>query len=187
MTACQDLVAIPKFTRDEALTAWNGTVNCGPAAIACIAGLTLDELRPHMGDFESKHYTNPGLMREVLKSLGITYRWKSYSPVLNGKAPKEEQWPHFGLCRVQWEGPWTRAGVPIRVRYRHTHWIGCQRIDGEEPNIFDVNALGYQNGWIPLSMWSSSLVPWILKHCEPQADGKWHLTHVIEVTKAAAC
>ena len=89
--------------------------------------------------------------------------------------------PAFGLCRVQWEGPWTAPGVPIRVRYRHTHWVAVDTLDGEVW-IFDVNCMCV-GGWVQLAEWRDSVVTWLLKECEPQADGKWHLTHVIEVNR----
>jgi hypothetical protein len=47
--------------------------NCGPGALAAITGLTLDQVRPHMGDFERKRYTNPTLMFAALKSIGARY------------------------------------------------------------------------------------------------------------------
>jgi hypothetical protein len=54
------------------------------------------------------------------------------------------------------------------------------RIDGEEVNIFDINAMCV-GGWIPFSEWAGQLVPWLLKECVPRASGRWHITHVIEV------
>lgn len=48
--------------------------NCGPGAIAAICGLTLQELRPHMGDFEGKGYANPTLMWQVLRNLGVRFK-----------------------------------------------------------------------------------------------------------------
>jgi hypothetical protein len=64
-----------KFTQEEshqAFDAWG--FNCGPSAIAAVVGLTIDEVRPHMGDFESKHYTNPTLNRS-----GSVYRCGTYA------------------------------------------------------------------------------------------------------------
>jgi hypothetical protein len=55
-------------------------------------------------------------------------------------------------------------------------------IEGEEPNVFDVNCMCV-GGWVPLSEWRDSVVPWILKECEPKANGGWHLTHVLEITR----
>jgi hypothetical protein len=177
------LLPPPRFTfkdAEDAGEAWN--FNCGPAAIAMVSGLKPEELRPHLGDFERKGYTNPTLMFECLNRLKV--RW---TPRKAGRGTLAfpdglDAWPSFGLVRVQWEGPWTAPGVPIRVRYLHTHWIGCSRVPGDEPAIFDVNAMAV-GGWIPLSMWREKLVPWLLEHCEPKANGKWHLTHVLEVER----
>ena len=70
----------------------------------------------------------------------------------------------------------------MRVRYRHTHWVGSCFIEGEEQSIFDVNCMCV-GGWVPLSEWTDSLVPWLLKQCEPKADGRWHITHSVEVAR----
>jgi hypothetical protein len=170
----------PRFTLEDAIAAgdeWGA--NCGPAALAVVAGKPLTEIRPYMGDFESKGYTNPTLMFACLNALGIHWNPRKPGRGILAFPDKLDSWPDFGLVRVQWEGPWTAPGVPIRVRYRHTHWIACMRIEDEEPNIFDVNAMCV-GGWIPLSEWRGSLVPWLLKQCEPKASGSWHLTHVLE-------
>lgn len=169
----------PRFTLEDAHRAsdeWG--CNCGPAALAAVAGFTLDEIRPLMGDFESKRYTNPTLMFECLKRAIPDHRfqWNQAKEI-----------PSYGLLRVQWEGPWTKPGVPIRARYRHTHWVGVQNRPGKFPNepgpdagIFDVNAMN-SGGWIAYSDWAITLVPWILSECVPRADGGWHFTHFVEV------
>lgn len=165
-----------KFTLDEAQAAadtWG--CNCGPGAIAAICGLTLDEARPHLGDFERKKYTNPTLMWAILNSIGA--RWRC-----DGGQPRA--WPRFGLARVQWEGPWTQPGVPMVARYRHTHWVGSWR-DGNATQIFDINAMCV-GGWLPLSEWAGQLVPWLLRECVRRADGQWHLTHRVEIAPTAA-
>ena len=137
--------------------------NCGPGALAAIMGLTLDEVRPHMGDFERKHYTNPTLMFDALTSVGARFRT-------------------LGLARIQWEGPWTKPGVPIRARYRHTHWVGSRRATGGV-GIFDINCMNNGSGWVALEAWRDIAVPWILERCVPPADGKWHITHSIEIVE----
>ena len=173
-----------RFTLDDAQRArdeWN--FNCGPAALAVVSGLTLQDLRPQMGDFESKGYTNPTLMFDCLNRLGINWKPRKARGPTGWHSDGLHVWPRFGLCRVQWEGPWTAPGVPIRVRYRHTHWIAVDStIEGEEPNVFDVNCMCV-GGWVPLSEWRHSVVPWLLKQCVPRANGAWHLTHVIEIPK----
>lgn len=157
--------------------------NCGPAALAAIMNMTLDEVRPHMGDFESKGYTNPTLMFGALKSVGA--RYVSSTPSRAAPAGCWD-WPNWGLCRVQWEGPWTKPGVPIRARYRQTHWIGvCHPPRSETVGIFDVNCLQNGSGWVSFLDWEMMVVPWLLKNAVPRADGKWHLTHAVEVAHAA--
>lgn len=160
---------------EAANDAWG--CNCGPAALAAVTGMTLDQIRPLMGDFERKRYTNPTLMRDCLNRTGRQW-WKL------------EGMPTYGLLRIQWEGPWTEPGVPPRVAYRHTHWIGIDQplhaamLDQIHINagIFDVNAMN-SGGWISYADWVKTLVPWLLEQCEPKANGRWHVTHGIQVDR----
>ncbi len=81
VTADRELLSV-KFTKDDANAAaevWG--FNCGPSAIAAVAGLTIDEVRPQMGDFELKRYTNPTLMRSVLKRISVRWRLHPRTPV----------------------------------------------------------------------------------------------------------
>ena len=176
-------LVLPRFTLEDVCRAsdeWGA--NCGPAALALAAGKTLAEIRPHLGDFEAKRYTNPTLMFDSLRRLSVTcYSKLQWRPV--DTVPLA--WPDFGLVRVQWEGPWTAKGVPMRVRYRHTHWVASMVIDGEERWIFDVNCMCV-GGWVPLAEWSGSVVPWLLRECEPKADGGWHLTHTVWILPPSA-
>lgn len=169
----------PRFTAadaERASKAWGA--NCGPAAIAAIMHLTLDEVRPYMGDFERKHYTNPTLMFATLGRLreaGICRSWR-IGPKL---------WPAYGLVRIQWEGPWMRPGVPIAARYRHTHWVGAATVN-DRIGVFDVNALANGSGWADVEDWSEILVPHLISECVPGGDGRWLITHAIEVELAEA-
>ncbi len=164
----------PKFNVQDAERAsdeWG--MNCGPGAISAILGMTLEEVRPFMGDFESKRYTNPALMLDTLHRLhvaGICRGWRKADPT----------WPVYGLVRIQWEGPWTKPGVPMRARYRHTHWVGAASFGGEI-GVFDINCINNGSGWIALDHWRTNLVPWLLQECVPRASGGWHITHAIEV------
>jgi hypothetical protein len=161
----------PRFTFDDvdrANHAWGA--NCGPTALAAICGLTLDEVRPHMGDFESKRYTNPTLMFSSLRSLGV--RWSRVGTT----------WPTYGLARIQWEGPWTLPGVPMAARYRYTHWVGAATRNVDDIGIWDVNAMANGTGWCALSDWSTHIVPFIIESTK-RANGKWHVTHAIEVDR----
>lgn len=160
---------------DDAFDEWGA--NCGPGAIAAILGMSLAELRPWMGDFEQKHYTNPTLMWDVLGRLGIRYRLSRDK--VDGYC---RSWPAYGLARIQWMGPWTEPGVPARAAYRHTHWVGVHWPDAKQaPAIFDINLIE-SGGWASVGDWAGILVPWLLKECEPKANGCWAITHSVEIT-----
>jgi hypothetical protein len=151
---------------DRAHEEWG--MNCGPGALAAVMRMTLDEVRPHLSGFEERRYTNPTMMNDALRSIGKP--WRKIGAI----------WPQHGLVRVQWEGPWTRPGVPMRARYRFTHWIGAA-IHAGEIGVFDINLMGNGTGWTALANWQQHLVPWLLENCVPRADGNWHITHAIEV------
>lgn len=170
----------PRFTlreADEAHEAWGA--NCGPAALAAIVGLTLNEVRPHLRGFEGKGYTNPSMMFDALRSVGVPCVRRGLLPVDDVEGPREN-WPNYGLARIQWEGPWTRPGVPLRARYRYTHWIGAAR-GASGVGVFDVNCLNNGSGWVSLEDWKQVIVP-ALTASYPRASGGWHVTHAIEVT-----
>src|ERR1035437_1214779 len=160
-----------KFTAEDyyqAFDEWGA--NCGPGAIAGVLGLSLNELRPSMGNFEKKHYTNPKLMIEVLKRLNVSYV----------ETKKDQSWPKYGLCRIQWEGPW--SSQEPHKSYRHTHWIGVDSINPNNIGIFDINCMMANNGWVPLEEWKTILIPWLRSEIESDTNGKWHLTHSIEIS-----
>jgi hypothetical protein len=169
------MITAPRFSMEDADWAndeWGS--NCGPGAIAAIMGMTLDEMRPYMAavGFEQKKYTSPAMMWDVLKAIGRPWRKVACD------------WPSYGLVRIQWEGPWTAEGVPIRARYRHTHWVGGARIDGKGIGVFDINCINNGSGWASLDDWKTTVVPWLLEECVPRASGGWHITHAIEVGHA---
>lgn len=152
--------------------------NCGPGALCGVLGITPEELRPHCGDFESRGYTNPTLMKAILKNLNVKARQIFQSDT--EPAIGSIQWPTYGVVRVQWAGPWTAKGVPIAARYRKTHWIGYQSGAGLKADVFDINAMT-AGGWVSFTTWSMSVVPWILKNCVPESNGRWWPTHCYEI------
>lgn len=162
----------------EASDSWG--FNCGPGALCAVLSMTPAEIRPHLLDFEDKGYTNPSLMAAILRGLSVPFR-RTFESVVE-PAPEAVRWPEFGLVRVQWAGPWTKSGVPIRARYRASHWVGCRSgPDGIE--LFDVNAMCV-GGWLSLNEWSVGLVPWLLEQCVPKADGRWWPTHCWDVLES---
>lgn len=156
--------------------------NCGPASLCAVTGLTPAELRPHMLDFERKGYTNPTLMFAVLRAIGIPFEVhkEQRTDVPTHAVP----WPSFGLCRIQWGGPWMKKDVPERARYRHTHWVAtCDALGGSVGRgVFDINAVGDGcSGWIALDEWHSKLVPWLIEEAVPKGDGTWSIAHAVEL------
>ncbi len=164
------------YTAEQAAAAnaeWG--FNCGPGALCAVLGATPEALRSRLLDFESKGYTNPLLMRNILRTLRVEHRYRA-----------DLAWPGFGLVRIQWGGPWLAPGVPVRARYRHTHWVAAATAERfpefktlSSVGIFDVNT-GF---WTTFEAWRDNVVPWLLRECEPRADGSWSVTHSIEVIR----
>lgn len=146
--------------------------NCGPGALCAILDLTPDEIRPKMADFEAKGYSNPTLVYQVLKNCGA--RWRQ---TYRSDEPLGMPIVRYGLMRIQWGGPWTKPGVPIRARYRQTHWVAVRDNSAE---VFDVNAM-CSGGWLKEAEWALQLMPWLRRECCPKGDGTWWPTHVLEV------
>jgi hypothetical protein len=153
------------FTQEDAERAhreWGA--NCGPCALASTLGCSLDDLRPHLGCFESKGFMSPTMMKQAIIAAGYRHYETAYAA------------PIHGLLRVQWEGPWMKPGVPARVAYGFTHWIAAKLINGESW-IFDVNG-----GWRTRESWDREIAP-IIAASIKRADGGWHFTHRWEVRR----
>lgn len=158
-------------TLDEAQSAYDSWgANCGPGALAAALNTTLEAVRPHLVGFDLKRYTNPTMMFRALRELGA--EWKEVPG-----------WPENGVVRVQWGGPWMKPGVPIRARYRHTHWIAT-RLVGDELFAFDIN--GACVGWMPFEEWSGQLAPWLIREVVPKGDGTWNATHRLQMSTKSA-
>lgn len=158
----------------DANNAWGA--NCGPGSLAAVLEMALDEIRPKLDGFERRGYMGPTHMYAALRACDAKFFCDLHP----------RSWPEFGLARIQWEGPWMEPGVPIAARYAHTHWVGAHSMD-EETYIFDVNAMfvaGELAGWVPVGTWVRYVVPFILERSQPRANGRWHITHAIEVQRA---
>jgi hypothetical protein len=165
-----------KFTIDDAQAAadeWR--FNCGPGALCAVLDMTPVQIRPLLGDFERKGYTNPTLMTDTLRRAGRAFRVKYRGDAPAAKIPVLR----LGLVRVQWGGPWTKPGVPMAARYRETHWIA---VAGSE--IFDINAMCV-GGWMPARDWTHALAPWLIREAVPRGDGTWWPTHALELGEGA--
>lgn len=162
-----------RFNESDANQAWEDWgCNCGPSSLAAALGLTLEQVRPHLRDFEQKRYMSPTMMKSALASLGV--RWCS-----DLRSP----WCSNGLVRIQWGGPWLQPGVPIAARYRHTHWV-ASRLYGGHHWVFDVNIVN-QGGWARADAWAGYVAPWIIRECVRRGDGTWYPTHRWNFLEAA--
>jgi hypothetical protein len=164
---------------ERAHAAWS--CSCGPAALAAICGLTLDEVRAHFPTFRG--WTNPTMMGSALDSA------RRAAAIASWRVEPSRSWPRYGLARIQWEGPWTAPGANPRWAYRHTHWVGVSRLQlaagGGDPDavfVWDCNAMELGEGWSPLAWWSTQIAPRLTADI-PRASGGWHVTHAIEVAR----
>lgn len=166
-----------RFSLEDAQSAAGGWFNCGPGALCAVADLRPEEALPHLRNFDLKHYTNPSMMQQALSELGIKFR-RVYECLGLGVA-RNPVYPTFGLVRIQWAGPWTKPGVPVRARYRHTHWVAW---DDDVKQVFDINAMCV-GGWLDEREWRDQLVPWLLREVEPKASGEWWPTHCWQINQ----
>lgn len=166
----------PRFTWAEteaAYEAWR--FNCGPGAICGLLGLRPEEVRPHMGDFEQRGFTNPTLMYAALTSLGVRFA-KTIDSTCIGQ--KKLGFPEFGLARIQWGGPWCSPKAPPQARYRQTHWVASWLSPKQGHAIFDVNA----SVWTAEADWKRLVLTDLLE-LYPRADGTWWVTHALEIAR----
>lgn len=164
ITKAAEEIALPQLAFDEndaqrAYETWG--CSCGPAALAAVMGMTLDEVRPHMGPFEQRGYTNVTNMRESVASAGgrIVRTYQGWPPV------------GVGLCRIQWGGPWIVDGKPQRWAATASHWIATYRNSGSWLYVFDING-GLRN----VDSWEAEIVPAIIASIK-RADGTWSISH----------
>lgn len=165
---------VPRFTAedvDAANDAWGA--NCGPVAAAAMLGMTLDEARAafEARGFAERRVTNPTMMKGVIRD--VLGRPVEGLPVPNGTL---ERWPYWAIVRVQWEGPWTLPGVPIRARYPYTHWIGAGWTPGGS-GVFDVNLMWETGGWTSWGHWVGEVAPRLMTRIA-RCHRRFHYTHV---------
>lgn len=162
--------------------------NCGPAALAAICGLTLEEVRPHFPGF--KGWTNVPRMLAAIDGIGRDRR--SWTPTRDGHGI---DWPSYGLALIAFDGPWTEPN-PARERWlkieraKRTHWVGVSRLQlaggGEDPCtvcVWDINAVGrHFDGWLLAAVWEGVVVPALTADIK-RATGGWCITHAIEIKR----
>lgn len=153
-----------RFTEEDSSRAnelWGA--NCGPHALAAALGLTLGEAREVLPTFEDKGYTNPTMMLTAL----VLARAK-FTVAKNLRSAELCD----GLNRIQWEGRWTKPGVPPRVAYGYTHWVA--RSAG---GVF-CTCMPWRV-WTPEDTWRQM----IADMCRTEGFDGWHVTHHYALTK----
>jgi hypothetical protein len=149
--------------------------NCGPGALAAALGLTLDEVRPHLGDFEHRRFMNPTQMGHALDRLKA--RWRAI-PRETGPTWTENgvvrTWTENGVVRIQFGGPWLQPGVPAGAAYARSHWVAARIHEGHYW-VFELSA-----GWLPAERWAVEVFP-KLAAAVARADHTWFPTHRWEV------
>lgn len=155
----------PAFSAQNQIDAWTryGS-NCGPGAIAGMTQRHPGPIAAMLGaKFQRLKGTTEYMLEDALTALGVPWR-RAFG-----------RFPHYGLLRVLWDGPWT-GFVPRR---QHSHWIGsAQSLEGHR--IFDINAISV-GGWISFEEWETVLRPWLLAKCEPEATGGWQIAESYEI------
>lgn len=138
---------------DRANAEWKAC--CGHHSIAAACGLTLDAVRkalPH-----EKGWMSPTNVATTLHNLGI------YCQLTQGHTKEPSQ----GINRIQFEGKWLNQGVPARVAYFQTHWIGVR--DG-----FVLDTVVDSCLWIPVAAWRRQIGGF---YCDGEKRTGWHITH----------
>lgn len=154
------------FTEEQfraAVEEWN--CNCGPSALAFALQIGLDKVRHAIPGFAEKHYTSPTMMKAALRNLDRGFA--SYPAGVDQMFRVTHQ-PSIALVRIQWTGPWTKAGANPKWAYRQTHWIACYSPD----KVFDCNG-----GIRSFESWKADIAP-LLASSINRADGGWFPTHV---------
>lgn len=146
---------------EQAYEEWGA--NCGPCSIAAILGVSLAQVRPHLGDFEKRRYMNITHLKETLNSARVRYR-----SIGSGWLPKH------GLAFVQWGG---HENKPIHVQYRFTHTIAVSLTDKGVLAIFECNAPHL----IDWNEWQRVMPEWMQE--EKQGDGTFTIRGALEIDR----
>jgi len=167
-----------RFTVEEAENLYDEcSFNCGPSALAAITQRTPREVLEAMPDFKSRGYTNPTMMRRGLAWLGAKWTETLSQDGAVNLTNQASAFPTFGLARLQWAGRWTKPGVPVRARYRYSHWVAACGAW-----VYDINAMSV-GGWLPQPEWANELVPWLLRELYKDKTTGWWTTHSWEIER----
>ncbi len=136
--------------------------NCGPGALAAIAGMSLKDLMRDIPDFHETGGLTFERMKAELTRLGM--RWR-----LHG-----DEWPPHGVAIIGWmerdrSGPQICRHTKFTNANRRRHWVA---VSGRM--IFDPFAAN--KGWLPENEWKRSVLPRLTGH----RDFEWPICRIDE-------
>jgi hypothetical protein len=171
------MIGVDLYSPPDTETAWEAwRCNCGPSAVAALAGVTCADVRPHFPGHDRRGYANPTHLAEALRSVGLPF---------TSRHGRGLDWPAYGLAFVQWGGPWLAAGVPIGAAHRHTHTVAVAALtDGSGTHaVYDVN-VGH---WVSGADWRDPRtgVAAEIMRTIPRSDGTWFTRATIDVRVTA--
>ena len=126
--------------------------NCGPGALAAIAGMPLKELMLGIPDFKETAGLSLDRMKSELTRLGL--EWE----------PCGNDWPSHGLVIIAWmERCYDDQQLPRHTKYTNTnqrrHWIA---VSNGGQSVFDPFATN--RGWLTQREWKRSVLPKLTGH-----------------------
>lgn len=153
--------------------------NCGPAALAAVLGITLEQARVAVEKtgFADRGYMNPTMMADAIGHAGGKIVERMELPLDRRIACDTDYFSDGGLARIQWTGPWTAKGANHKWAYRATHWIATCRLNNVQWMVYDVNG-----GSMLFDHWLEHVVPEITATIK-RADGGWFITHSWKVER----
>jgi len=131
-----------------ALAAWLDV----PLVIACHTGFEMDGTRL------VRPWVNMPDMEAAFRKCEVSARSVGYTL------------PRNGLALIQWQGPWTRPGVPPRVACMHRHWIAVRG-----KSVWDINL----EFWESLKAWEA----FVCRELMPEKATGWTVARGYELAR----
>lgn len=150
-------MSAPYCPQDMTLCADRYGAACGHGALAAVLAVPVAIVCHQLfaDSLPKQRWINMPTMEEALTKAGKTFR-------IVGR-----QWPKRGLAMIQFTGPWTRPGVPVRVACQYRHWVAV-----EAGLVWDANL----EDWISREDWGR----WVVELLPAKSDG-WTIARGYEI------
>ena len=139
-----------RFTEADFYDSGQLVANCGPGALAAIAGMSLKDLMRNIPDFQEMGGLTFERMQAELTRLGLT--WKLH----------HDEWPPHGVAIIAWmvrdlSGPQLSRHTKFANGHNTQHWVA---VSGRL--IFDPFAAN--RGWLSEHEWKRSVLSRLTGH-----------------------